>query len=174
MSVDDPLGPVLNEPADPEAIMRAYAVLGGDQCRSPVCLAVGEVEDAFEIIEQRTPPDPQTLLHPETFKPWAWIDEHNAKLRRLLRQSHDRWPLDCAVLQKLAQHYSDYSLAYRAVEVAARISSPSFDCAGAVIAAFPDTPEIRGLLKDNLETCRDDRHPGCAYIVRAMRAGHIE
>ena len=151
---NDPLSRALNGPANIEALSQAYAHLGATRCGSPVCLAIRDVATAFEIIEERHPPDAQTLLHPESFDPKAWVDEHDARLRRLLRAGRDRWPLDCAILRKPAEHYADYTVGWSAVEVAGRISRPSFDCAASVIAAFPDTPDVRGMLENAAEVCK--------------------
>lgn len=75
---DDPLKSILNGPADLEALPQAYGHLEAAQCRSPVCLAIRDIGTAFQIIEERHPPDAQTLLHPESFNEKAWIDEGSA------------------------------------------------------------------------------------------------
>ena len=167
---NDPLSPILNGPADLEALPRAYSQLGGARCHSPTCLAIRDVGTAFEIIEERHPPDAQTLLHPESFSAKAWVDDHNARLRRLLRSGRDRWRLECAILQKLANHYAEYSVGSYSIEVAGRISSPSFDCAATVIAALPDVPEVHDMLEEAAQVCELDGHPGCAFIDGALSA----
>lgn len=93
-------------------------------------------------------------------------------LRRLLRASRDRWLLECAICERLAEHYVDFCVGSYSVEMAGRISSPSFDCAASVIAAFPDTPELSDLLEHAAQGCKLVEHPGCTFIDKVLSARH--
>ena len=151
----DPYAGILNGPATWDEVGDANRTAGG--CGTEKCAAVRDVARAFMIIFRRDVPGTMAHVH-QPADPARAADE---ALQRDLLAHRPRYRAYCAILIKLAGHYSEYFIGHASIELANRIDDAGGHCTPSVLAALPRTSEVHAMIQDAAETCRSNGRPGC-------------
>jgi hypothetical protein len=155
----DPYAGILNGPATQAEVNEANRTSGG--CGTEECAAVRDLARAFMTILRRDVPGTMANV-PQPADPARAADD---ALDRGLLAHRSRYAAYCAILAKLARHYSEYFIGHASIELANRIDGAGDRCTSDLLAAFPKTDQVRAMVDDSREACRSDGRKGCERDV---------
>ncbi len=151
---------ILNGPATQAEVNEANRTYGG--CGTEACAAIRDIARAFMVILRRDVPS--TMSHVR--QPADPAEAANEAIERGLLSKTSRFADYCAILTKLAQHYSEYFVGHASIELANRLDGAGGACTADLLAAFPRTADVRAMIQDARETCQSDRRKGCGRDMR--------